>query len=107
MSKLKQSPCVGHHAQTAVGKADVLGMFGCNISLRLPLQQPLGSQVMNNEILLMPRKHDICKSHHLFSPEKIPHYSSLTHFVFRWESGYLSGSPQRVYNGQNITILHK
>lgn len=49
MSNLKQSACVGNHAQTAAEKADVPGMFGCNISLRLPLQQPLGSQVMNNE----------------------------------------------------------
>lgn len=49
MSNLKQSTCVGNHTQRAADKADVLDMFGCNVSPRLPLQQPLGSQVMNNE----------------------------------------------------------
>lgn len=40
-------------------------------------------------ILLMPWKHDICKSPHPSSLTKISHYSSLTYFVFRWAGGYL------------------
>lgn len=49
MSNLKQSACVGNHAQTVAEKTDVLGICGCSSSRRLPFQRPLGSQAMNNE----------------------------------------------------------
>lgn len=84
MSDLKQSVRVGDHTQRAADKADALGMFGCSVSPRLPLQQPLGSRVMNNEIFYSCPGNTAFANHPvLFCLTKISHYSSLTYFVFR------------------------
>lgn len=75
MSNLKQSACVGNHTQRAADKADVLGMFGCNVSPRLPLQQPLGSQVVNNENFT-----HALKTRHLQITPSFQSYKNITLF---------------------------